>query len=344
MFGGGSDGWPEDGPTDVSGMKIDGSVIVLTGASSGIGRATALALADRGANLVLAARSQPDLDEVAHSCETSGVRALAVPTDVSRREEVEKLAQTAIDQFGGFDGWINAAAVMAYGSFWEIPVEQYRQILETNLFGTIHGDRMAIDHYRQRGHGVLVNVSSVYGRVVTPFVSPYVVSKYAIRGLTKCLRQETAKWSDIDVCAVSPQAVDTPIFRHAANFTGREATALPLTADPDRATRAVIRCLERPRAERIVGIFGHVVAWGSALLPRVYERVTPHVMEVLAFRPGSEAPSTGNVDAPQPERNAVGGGWREDRRWLRRASAAVGVLVLAVAPVVGRRLALRLRG
>lgn len=315
----------------MTGITLDGSVIVVTGASSGIGRATALELAKRGASVVAAARSRPDLDALEVAAGSHPGELLTVQTDVSDLEAVMRLADRARERFGHIDGWINDAAVMAYGEFWDIPVDSYRQVLETNLFGTVHGARAALDHFRARGRGVLVNVSSVYGRVTTPYVSPYVVSKFAIRGLTECLRQEVTRLPDVDVCAIYPQAVDTPIFRQAANYTGRELTALPLTVEPDRVVRAILRCLQRPRAEVIVGAFGHVLAWGRATFPRTYERVAPHVMQRLAFRSGSTPPSDGNLFAPQPRDNETSGHWRSQRHTARRATAAAAVVTAVAA-------------
>ena len=316
----------------MSGVQLDGAVAVVTGASSGIGRATAIALAGRGASVALAARSLDDLEEVRAECETYGATALVVETDVSVPEQVDALARRTIDHFGRFDLWINDAAVMAYGSFWDIPFEAYRAVVETNLFGTIAGSRVALEHFRECGSGVLVNVDSLYGRLATPYVSPYVLSKYAIRGFTRCLRQEVAGLDDVDVCAVLPQAVDTPIFSHAANYSGRSLTALPLTIDPDRVVRAVLRCAERPKREVIVGIFGYPLALASALLPGLYERLAPIVMDRFAFRAGSAPRSDGNVFRPQPGLNTIDGGWREQRRRARLAAAALTVAA-AVAPV-----------
>lgn len=328
----------------MSGLDIDDSVIVVTGASSGIGRATALTLAERGASLILSARSAAVLEEVVRDCEARGAAATAVEADVARREDVEEIARHAVERFGGFDGWVNGAAVMAYGSFWDIPMDSYRRVVEVNLFGTVHGARTAIDHFLERGSGVLVNVSSLYGRITTPFVNPYVVSKHAVRGLTNSLRQEMAELSDVDVAGVYPQAVDTPIFRQAANYTGRELTALPLTIDPQRVAHVIVQCLQRPRSEVIVGWFGHVLAVGRALLPRVYERVAPYAMERLAFRDAESPESDGNVFAPQPELNAIDGGWREERHTLRRLSAAAAALTVgATVPAVARSLLRRAR-
>lgn len=314
------------------GIEIDGAVAVVTGATSGIGRATAVGLAERGASVALAARSEGDLEEVAAACREAGGRAVAVPTDVSREEDVEKLAARAIEEFGGFDVWINDAAVMAFGAFSEIPTDTYRQVLETNLFGTIHGARSALDHFYDRGRGVLLNVDSLYGRVSTPYVSPYVVSKFGVRGLSLSLRQETTRTEGIDVCTVLPEAVDTPIFSHAANYTGTDVSALPLTVDPDRVMRAIVRCIERPKREVIVGVSGRFFAWGRALAPGAYVWATSHLMDRLAFRDDTISRHHGNVFRPEPELNQIDGGWRQRRRGLRR-TVATGAVAMAAAPL-----------
>lgn len=324
----------------MSGVEVEGAVAVLTGASSGIDRATALALAERGARVVVAGRSGDDLDDVVEACRRVGGEALAVPTDVSREEDVQHLADRTVERFGGFDVWVNGAAVMAYGEFWDIPPQTYRQVIETNLFGTIHGARAALDHFRERGRGVLINVASLYARLSTPYVSPYVTSKFGVRGLTQSLRQETARMDGIDVCAILPEAIDTPIFRHAANYTGDPLTALPLTVDPARVVQAIVRCIERPRAEVVVGVTGRLLAWFRAAFPRPYEWIAPTLMDTLAFQEGDTADDDGNVFAPEPELNQVHGGWRQERRWLRRAAAAA-VASAATAPVA---LWLRRRG
>lgn len=316
----------------MSGVTIENATAVVTGASSGIGRATAVALAERGAAVAVAARSDEHLDEVVRACKEAGGDALAVPTDVSLESDVAELAERTLERFGGFDVWINGAAVMAYGSFWDIPEDAYRQVLETNLFGTIHGARAALDHFRARGRGVLVNIDSLYGRITTPYVSPYVVSKFGVRGLSESLRQETARIDGIDVCAILPEAVDTPIFRKAANYTGREVTALPPAADPDRVVDAILRCIERPEPEVVVGVVGHLLAWFRALAPRVYERIAPPLMDAIAFRDGTAERDHGNVFASTPEENRVDGGWREERRTARRLVALGGAVAVA-APV-----------
>lgn len=315
----------------MSGIELEDATIVLTGASSGIGRATAYALAERGARLVLAARSTSDLDEVADECRRRGGDPLVVTTDVGDEPQVEALAARAVEHFGHFDAWINCAAVMAYGRFWELPNRTFRQVIQTNLFGTVHGSQVALEHFLERGHGVLVNVDSLYGRITSPYVSPYVTSKFAVRGLTRCLRQETASIDGVDVCAVLPEAVDTPIFSHAANYTGHQITALPPAADPQRVVKAIVGTLESPYPERIVGIAGRFMAWGEAIAPGLYERVAHRIFDRIALRPASAAESEGNVFSPMSHDNQVDGGWRAERRGLRRGAVAA----LATAALVG---------
>lgn len=314
----------------MSGVAIEDATVVLTGASSGIGRATAHALAERGARLALAARSEADLEEVRDECRQHGADPLVLPVDVADEDQVMALRDRTIERFGSFDVWINNAAVMAYGPFWDIPQATFRRVVQTNLFGTVHGDHAALSHFLDHGRGVVINVDSLYGRITSPFVSPYVTSKFAVRGLTRCLRQETAGMDDVDVCAVLPEAVDTPIFRHAANHTRREITALPPAMDPDRVVRAILDTIESPYPERIVGITGRVVAWGEALAPGLYERVAHRVFERIALRRRPAPIDDGNLFRPTPDTNQVDGGWRAERRRARRVSAAVGLVVAAI--------------
>lgn len=299
-------------------------VLVITGASSGIGRATAHAFATRGCALVLAARSEGSLGEVVRECEALGGRAVAVPADISDEADAERILEAAIDHFGHVDVWVNNAAVMAYGRFEEVPADVHHRVVETNLIGSMRCARVAVRHFRRRGRGRLINVGSLYGKMTSPYVSAYVTSKFGLLGFNEVLRQELADDPDISTSIVLPASVDTPIFRHTANYTGKKVRPVPPVSSPQRVVRAIVRCAERPRREVTVGRVGRLLSWGHAILPTLYDRLAPLVMDVagLVDEQGEQGP--GNVFQPTPEWNQVDGDWR-------RASTAVAPGVFAVA-------------
>ncbi|MDP8978843.1 MAG: SDR family oxidoreductase [Actinomycetota bacterium] len=310
-----------------------GVVAVVTGASSGIARATALALARRGASVVLAARSEDSLREVADRCVAVGGRALAVPTDVAVEEDVQRLARRASDAFGRIDVWINAAAVMAYGGFEDIPAAEYRHVVETNLFGQVHGARAVLPHFRRQGRGVLINVGSVWGHVTSPYVSPYVVSKFGVRAFSECLQEglRLGRDKDIHVCLVLAQSVDTPIFRHAGNYTGTLPKPIPPIVNPQRVVKAILGCVEHPRRQVTVGWWGRMLELGHAVTPAFYSRVVPEAMNMLAFGREPAAPTPGNIYEPMPQWNQTTGDWRDKRRAAARAAVLVGAAATTAA-------------
>ncbi len=293
--------------------RIEDSVVVLTGASSGIARAAALAFAERGATVVLAARSSESLHEVARDCEQAGGRALPVCTDVTDEAAVQALAERAAREFGRIDVWVNAAAVMAYGEFEQVPSQTYRRVLETNLFGQIYGARAVLPYVREQRSGTLINLGSVWGSVTSPYVSSYVVSKFGVRAFSEALQEELwlrPETSAIRVCSIQPPSVDTPIFRHAARYTERAPKPVPLIIDPSRVVGAILRSVEQPRLRRIVGWWGRFLETGHAVAPGLFSRLAPRVMKMFAFSRHPAHPGPGNVFEPMPEHNRVDGNWR----------------------------------
>jgi NAD(P)-dependent dehydrogenase (short-subunit alcohol dehydrogenase family) len=170
--------------------KIADSVVVITGASTGIGRAAALKFAPQGATVVVSGRREQVLQRLAEHCEKLGGRALAIPADVTDQEAIKSLARRVIETFGRIDVWVNNAAVTLFARIEEAPYEAYRRVIETNLFGYIHGARAVLPYFRKQGSGTLINVSSVVGKLGSPFVSAYTTSKFGIVGLSESLRME----------------------------------------------------------------------------------------------------------------------------------------------------------
>jgi len=250
-------------------MRLDGAVVVVTGASSGIGRATARELVGAGALVGLLGRDAAALGEVA--AELPPARAVAVPVDVADAASVARAADVVTERFGPVEGWVNCAGVALFGTVLDTPPEQTRRVLEVNVGGCVHGARVALPTMMQRGHGVLVNVSSVLGVVPAPHLTAYSMSKSAVRTLSAGLRSELrrAGTRGVHVCTVLPGAVDTPIWSVSANHTGRRVRPPPPVATPERVARTIVARLRRPRAETVAGgpavrllVFAHRLAPG----------------------------------------------------------------------------------
>ncbi|HEX8408414.1 MAG TPA: SDR family oxidoreductase [Thermoanaerobaculia bacterium] len=307
-------------------------IAVITGASSGIGRATALELASRGLDVVLTARDVRALEEVAAQCREHGVRTLVVAADVAREQEVEGVARRAVASFGRIDVWVNAAAVALFGRFDLTPSAQYRRVLETNLFGYIHGARAAMKEFRRRERGILINIGSVVARAPQPFTSAYVTSKAAVHALTASLRMELSldKRHQIHVCEVLPAAIDTPLFQHAANYTGRAIKALNPVYEPEQVARAVADLIDSPKAQVIVGGAGKTLVAQATAAPRVWEKLGARIIDRDHFQKRSAPNTEGNLHASM-EPQAVRGGWREHPETVRGGRR--GPLTIAVAAV-----------
>jgi NAD(P)-dependent dehydrogenase (short-subunit alcohol dehydrogenase family) len=292
---------------------IKDSVIVITGASSGIGRATALEFARQGATLLLAARREQALQEVARECDLIGGTALAVPTDVCDEEAVKTLARRAIDTFGRLDVWVNNAAVTLFARFEEAPSDVFRKVIETNVFGYVHGARAALPYFREQGSGILINVASVVGGSPQPYTSAYVMSKFAIRGMAGCIRMELNldQASDIHVCTVLPATIDTPLFKETANYTGRQPKAMNPVYPPEEVANTIVGLVERPQREVIVGQAGYLMMAQSAFLPDLYEHTMAKQVDQdhLGDTPAPDSP--GNLFEPMPEYATVTGGFEQ---------------------------------
>jgi NAD(P)-dependent dehydrogenase (short-subunit alcohol dehydrogenase family) len=311
-------------------------VVVVTGASSGIGRATALALAGDGARLVLSARSVDSLEDAAAECRELGADVVVVVADVCDEDDVEQVCDTAVSQFGGVDGWVHTAAVVAYGRFEDVPSETFRRVVDTGVHGSVHVARAALRRFRVQGHGTLVLTGSLLGEIATPYMSSYVTAKWAVRGLARVLAIEARETPDVHVCIVSPGGVDTPVYLQAANYAGRTGRPPPPVDSPEKVARAVVRSLRDHRPRRSVGPANLVSRAGFALLPAVFDLLVGPLMLAGGLSREPVDAHDGNVFDPQPAGNAVHGRW--GRHWLRAVAAGGGALAVAAGGAAGRRL------
>jgi len=291
--------------------QLQGAIVVITGASSGIGRATALAFADAGAKVVLASRRELVLRQLAAEITGDGGTALAVPTDVTDPEQVQHLANTARQTYGRIDVWVNNAAVSVLGQFEDIPLKDFRRVIETNVFGTVHGVRAVLPVFREQGSGVLINISSVVSRMPQPYASAYVASKRAVRALGMSLRQELAlqHQRNIHVVTIMPATVDTPFFAHAANYTERNVTPPPPVNPATLVASTIVKAAQSPKREIYVGRGGRLIAAMMQLSPAITERVLATMIDKTHLGSEPATDTTGNLYHASTDDGSISGGW-----------------------------------
>ena len=287
---------------------IAGTSVVVAGASSGIGRATALAFARAGARVVVAARRSDLLDEVVRDCEAAGARALAVPTDVADAEAVAALAEAAVSAFGGIDTWVNVAGTGVFGPYEAAEAELHRRTIEVNLIGAMNGASAALPVFRRRGRGVLISTVSMGGWAPVPFAPAYTASKFGLRGFNASLRQQFEAHEDIHVCGVFPAMVDTPGLLHGANVSGKRIDPGPLLYRPEDVAAAILRLARHPRGEVAVGWPARAGQIAYGLAPRLTELAMGAVFRRLVRRAGPAPRREGALRGPVADGRAASGG------------------------------------
>ncbi len=242
-------------------------VVVITGASSGIGRCTAQYLAAQGARVVVTARRAEALHDLVREIEREGGHALDVPGDVTRKEDLRAVAQAAVEHFGRIDTWVNNASVYIQGRVQDITLDEYRRILDVNLVGLINGTQCALDVMLPQGSGVIVQVSSVAAKRGVPYTSPYAAAKAGIDGFTSTLRSEL--WgTGVRLSILYPPTVDTPVYHHGRGKLGVVPKPAPPVADPMEAARAIAHLAETGERHRYFGWAGPLAAL-NAVSPAV---------------------------------------------------------------------------
>jgi short-subunit dehydrogenase len=287
-------------------VNLENRVVVITGASSGLGKAAAVEFAKLKSRLVLAARRTAELERTAELCRAAGGEAIVVPTDVTEADQVEAVVRTALQTWQRIDVWVNNAGVTMIGLLTQGPFVDHGRVLETNLLGPIHASRAVIPVFTEQRSGIMINVASILGKVGQPFAASYTISKFGLRGLSEVLRVQLADYPDIHVCTLLPYAIDTPHFESGANASGRAAHAMQPVQSPERVARALVRLARRPKRELHTpryAAFGFVLRW---LFPRTAERLLLHALQ--RFHLNEPAPNTsGALYAPLDQPGTVRG-------------------------------------
>lgn len=277
--------------------KLVEQVIVITGASSGIGLATAKLAASSGARVVLSSRNGEELERLASELRDRGGQAIAFEADVSSTEAMQALADEAVRRFGDIDTWVNNAGLSVYGKLSEVPMDEKRRVFEVNFWGVVNGCRAAVKHFKGRGRaGTIINVGSVLSDRAIPLQGIYVASKHAIKGYTDSLRMELEKDKlPIAVSLVKPSAIDTPYTVHARNHMEEAPQNPPPVYAPEVVARAILECAAHPKRDVIVG------GGGKAL--SLFEKLAPRVMDLYMERTMFEQQKSGRSrhEFPQEE-------------------------------------------
>lgn len=291
-------------------QKVSGKTYVIVGASSGFGRGVAEELGKYKANVVLAARRTNLLEEIAQNIRTSGGTALVVTMDISKPEDVQRLADMAVQQYGTIDVWVNMAGVGAIGRFWDIPHEDQARLIDVNLKGFIYGSQVAIQQFRKQGRGVLINMGSVDSETPHAYQAAYSASKAGIRSMGLAISQELRLngYKDIKVVTIEPWAVDTPFWRHAANYTGVEQK-FAMMDEPDKVVNAVIRKSLRPKKIVPVGWKAKGSSFFANVFPRFNEWLTGNVAHKYQAKMPPATPNTkGSLYTPMESGRGVDDG------------------------------------
>jgi NAD(P)-dependent dehydrogenase (short-subunit alcohol dehydrogenase family) len=275
---------------------VNQQIVVVMGASSGIGRATALAFASKGACVVASARNGKGLDTLVHEIRRKGGVAVAVVADVANADQVKHVAARAITEFGRIDTWVHVAAVSVWAPFQETHPSEWKRLIEVNLLGQVHGAQAALPHLRVEG-GALIHVSSVEAKISLPFSSAYAASKHGVAGFVDALRVELRReGAPVSVTQIMPAGINTPLTQNGLTRLGVEPRPPAPVYEPDLVARAIVYAAEHPVRDLVVG--------GAGIMALLAQRLSPRfVDELLLRRMGFEARLTRKPRSPSAPNN-----------------------------------------
>ncbi len=310
---------------------MGGKTVVITGASSGVGRAAALEFAKAGANLVLAARGLEGLQTIQQECRQWGGDIRIQQTDVTISEEVARLAAVASQVTGVLDVWVNNAGVLAVGPLEEMPAEVVDAVIKTNLLGYLHGAHAAIPYFKAQKRGVLLNNISIGGFVPAPFGTAYTAAKFGLRGMVEALAGELAPYPGIHVCALYPAFMDTPGIRHAANYMGVKL-GNPPGFDPVALGKSMVKLALHPKLAAWPDWVSPLLRVGYALFPRLTQSLSGKGFN-LYRKEGDAAPLTAGNTLEATQNDLRIHGETERKRAVKRGVKKVALGALAVGVV-----------
>jgi NAD(P)-dependent dehydrogenase (short-subunit alcohol dehydrogenase family) len=265
-------------------------VLVVFGASSGIGRVTALEACRRGARVVAAARDPQALATLADEVGMPE-RLETIVADATEPDQVERVAERAVERFGGLDTWAHVAGVAEHARFEDMPVEDFRRVVDIDLLGPVYGAHAALPHLRRAGGGALVVVSSMVARRAFPLLSSYSAAKHGVHGFLEALRVELRHdHVPVSVTEIEPGTVDTPFFENARTRLGVRPSGPPPVISPERVAAAILDAAEHPRRDVIVG--------GAAKAQLFAQRVSPRLVDGLARLTGYRLQKSEDAKSP----------------------------------------------
>ncbi|WP_374459303.1 SDR family oxidoreductase [Chryseobacterium taeanense] len=287
-------------------QSLRGKTVVITGGSSGVGRAAAEAFALEGCNIVVAARGKEALDETVSLCRDLGVAALGVPTDVSVAADVQNLANKALQFNGRIDIWLNNAGVMASGKFEEIPMDINEQVIKTNLFGYMHGAYSVLPIFKRQNEGILINNVSIGGFMPAPYSAVYSSTKFGIRGMMECLHGEISDFPNVHICNLYPQIQRSTGNMHSAKFSGLDFKIPPFASDPRDTAAKFVELAKNPQKEMFPDITSRILTGLYGLFPKPIINTASAGMRLMMKL--KNAPSdSGNVLEPSSEPHRIYG-------------------------------------
>lgn len=285
---------------------LKGKTVVITGGSSGVGRAVAEAFALQGSNLVLAARGKKGLDEAVNTCKGLGALVIGIPTDVSDYEQIENLVSEALKLTGTIDIWVNNAGVMASGRFEEIPIAVSQQVVKTNLIGYLNSTHAILPIFKAQEYGVLINNVSIGGFMPAPYSAVYSSTKGGIRLMMECLQGEISDQPDIHICNLYPQIQRSTGNMHSAKYSGLDFKVPPFAADPRDTATEIIKLAKSPKKDKFPDINSWILKTMHSLFPETLVNIASATMRLM-MKLKDAPPTDGNVLLPSAEPHQVYG-------------------------------------